>query len=312
MTSWRPLGQTVVTELTLFLAARANPGSQQSGGPGSRCGSDQRAAMPQGSRRRASVSSWAIGPCRPGEVTRASSILDLAPVEYARRPTRDEVAQRLTRWTTSGDPPAASRGIARRRDVNVTPRIARGLGATAMAAVLLAGCSGAQPPSSSAGGVPTGTPGATLAPSLPPTLAPTIRPTATPTPEPTSAPEISVAWTRHHGTASDEAASAIAVDDGGITVVGTTSGTYEQPLPGGSDGLFQRYDLAGEVLWTREFGTPGQDWAKDVAADASGLTVLWTSRWLLREQGQREGSLPASLRPRGHGPVDHLLRDAQG
>jgi hypothetical protein len=147
----------------------------------------------------------------------------------------------------------------------------------AMAAVLLAGCSGAQPPASSAGGIQTGTPGATLAPSLPPTLAPTIRPTATLTPEPTSAPEISVAWTRHYGTAADEAASAIAVDDGGITVVGTTSGTYEQPLPGGSDGFIQRYDLAGEVLWTREFGTPGQDWAKDVAADASGLTVLWVS-----------------------------------
>ena len=72
-------------------------------------------------------------------------------------------------------------------------------------------------------------------------------------------------------------ARAIAVDDGGITVVGTTSGTYERPLPGGSDVFIQRYDVAGEVLWTREFGTQGQDWAKDVAADARGLTVLWAS-----------------------------------
>lgn len=159
----------------------------------------------------------------------------------------------------------------------VTSRIARGLGAMAMAAVLLVGCSGAQPPASSAGGPATGTPEATLAPSLPPTLAPTVRPTATPTPEPTSAPEISVAWTRHYGTAADEAAGAVAVDDGGITVVGTTSGTYDHPLPGGSDGFIQRYDFAGEVLWTREFGTPGQDWAKDVAADAGGVTVLWVS-----------------------------------
>lgn len=159
----------------------------------------------------------------------------------------------------------------------VTSRVARGLGAMAMAAVLLAGCSGAQPPASSAGGIRTGTPGATLAPRLPPTLAPTIRPTATPTPEPTSAPEISVAWTSHYGSAVDETAHAIAVDDGGITVVGTTSGTDEQPLPGGSYGYIRRYDFAGEVLWTREFGTPGQDWAKDVAADASGFTVLWAS-----------------------------------
>ncbi len=120
---------------------------------------------------------------------------------------------------------------------------------------------------------------------MPPTLAPTIRPTTTRTPmltstppaDPTAAPEISVAWTRHDGTAADEGASAIAVDDGGISVVGTTSGTCETPLPGGSDGFIQRYDVAGEVLWTRQFGTPGQDWAKDVAADASGLTLLWVS-----------------------------------
>ncbi len=120
---------------------------------------------------------------------------------------------------------------------------------------------------------------------MPPTLAPTIRPTTTRTPmltstppaDPTAAPEISVAWTRHDGTAADEGASAIAVDDGGISVVGTASGTCETPLPGGSDGFIQRYDVAGEVLWTRQFGTPGPDWAKDVAADASGLTLLWVS-----------------------------------
>ena len=161
--------------------------------------------------------------------------------------------------------------------MNVTSRIARGLGTTAMAAVLLAGCSGAQPPESSAGGIQTGTPGATLAPSLPPTLAPTIRPTSTPSAVPTAAPEISVAWTSHYGTAADDGASAIAVDDDGITVVGTTSGTYERPLPSGSDVVLRRYDFAGEVLWTRDFGTQGQDWAKDVAADANGLTVLWAS-----------------------------------
>jgi hypothetical protein len=33
------------------------------GGPGSRCGSDQRAVMPQGCGRQIAVSSWPIGPC---------------------------------------------------------------------------------------------------------------------------------------------------------------------------------------------------------------------------------------------------------
>lgn len=171
-------------------------------------------------------------------------------------------------------------------------RIARGLGAVAMAAVLLAGCTGAQSPASSSGVIPTGTPGATLAASLTPTpqstirptTAPTLEPTSTPSADPTAAPSISVAWTTHYGTAADEGASAIAVDDGGITVVGTTSGTYERPLPGGSDVVLQRYDFAGEGLWTRDFGTQGQDWARDVTADANGITVLWAS------DGSFEGS----------------------
>ena len=115
-----------------------------------------------------------------------------------------------------------------------------------------------------------------------------------------------MAWTSHYGTAAEEGAGAIAVDDGGITVVGTTSGTYEQPLPGGSDGFLQRYDVAGEVLWTRDFGTPGQDWAKDVAADASGLTVLWASDGSFEGTGQttpRTSSCVATTGPaRSSGP----------
>ena len=43
---------------------------------------------------------------------------------------------------------------------------------------------------------------------------------------------------------------------------------------GSNDVFIRRYDFAGGVLWTRQFGTAGQDWATDVAADANGLTVL--------------------------------------
>ena len=43
---------------------------------------------------------------------------------------------------------------------------------------------------------------------------------------------------------------------------------------GGSDAFIRRYDRAGKVLWTRQFGTGAQDLGHDVAADAGGLTVL--------------------------------------
>lgn len=161
--------------------------------------------------------------------------------------------------------------------MNVTSRIARGSGAMAMAAVLLAACTGGQPPASSTGRTPTSSPEESLTPTPEVTATPTTAPTLQPTAAPTTATEISTAWTRHFGTAAEDVARAIAVDEGGITVVGTTSGRLEGTLQGSSDVFVRRYDFAGEVLWTRQLGTPGEDRAKDVAADANGLTVLWAS-----------------------------------
>lgn len=159
----------------------------------------------------------------------------------------------------------------------MSSRISRGPGAIVIVAGLLVGCTGAQPSASSSEAIPTSSPWATLAPSPPPSLAPTVRPTLEPSTAPSAAPEISVAWTSHFGTPAEDTADAIAVDDGGITVAGTSGGRLEGKLQGSTDVFLRRYDFAGEVLWTRQFGTPGQDWAKDVTADANGITVLWAS-----------------------------------
>lgn len=85
---------------------------------------------------------------------------------------------------------------------------------------------------------------------------------------------VSPSWTRQFGTAAEDAAGAIAADGGGLTVVGTTSGSLAGTLRGYSDAFVRRYDRAGRVLWTRQFGTTGQDSAEDVTADANGLTVV--------------------------------------
>jgi len=84
----------------------------------------------------------------------------------------------------------------------------------------------------------------------------------------------STAWTRQFGTTAEDVAGGIASDAEGITVVGTTNGTLKGELDGFSDGFIRRYDRDGHILWTRQFGTAGQDWAVDVAADGSGITVL--------------------------------------
>jgi len=84
----------------------------------------------------------------------------------------------------------------------------------------------------------------------------------------------STAWTRQTATKAEDVAGGIAVDGGGITIVGTTQGNLARTVRGASDAFIRRYDRAGRVLWTRQFGTGGQDWAIDVAADAYGITVL--------------------------------------
>jgi hypothetical protein len=91
---------------------------------------------------------------------------------------------------------------------------------------------------------------------------------------PASVIAISPDWTRHVGTKAEEAAGGIAADGSGLTIVGTTGGNLTHKVKGGSDAFVRRYDRAGKVLWTRQFGTGAQDMGQDVAADGGGLTVL--------------------------------------
>ena len=80
-----------------------------------------------------------------------------------------------------------------------------------------------------------------------------------------------ILWTRQFGTTDSDSASALAADISGVYVAGVTSGT----LPGqtgaasSSDAFVRKYDGAGNILWTRQFGTPGTDFATAVAVGGS-------------------------------------------
>ena len=77
-----------------------------------------------------------------------------------------------------------------------------------------------------------------------------------------------VLWTRQFGSALDDSAEGVGTPDGmaGVIVGGTTAGTLPgQTSAGGSDAFLMRYDLNGNVVWTQQFGTPG---------DESGPVVL--------------------------------------
>ncbi|MCA9217426.1 MAG: SBBP repeat-containing protein [Planctomycetales bacterium] len=85
----------------------------------------------------------------------------------------------------------------------------------------------------------------------------------------------SVLWTRQIGTASHDKASALDVTSGGdVFVTGFTNGSLSGPHLGGSDSFLQKYDAAGTLIWSRQFGTSFSEPSEGVAVDASGNSYV--------------------------------------
>ena len=87
-----------------------------------------------------------------------------------------------------------------------------------------------------------------------------------------------ITWTRQFGTILDDLVGAIAVDASGVYIAGWTRGTFPSfTTAGGFDAFLRKYDSTGSVLWTHQFGSPGDDFVHGIAIDASGVYVTgWT------------------------------------
>jgi len=107
-----------------------------------------------------------------------------------------------------------------------------------------------------------------------------------------------VLWTRQFGTTAFDRAFAVAVDGSGVYVAGTTEGVFPgQGLPpvNGDDAFVRKYDAAGTVLWTRQYGAgvpDGMNYVPDdsalgVAADATGVYIV----------GGTNGEFPGETNP---------------
>lgn len=85
----------------------------------------------------------------------------------------------------------------------------------------------------------------------------------------------SVSWTRQLGTVSAEYVGGVAIDaNGGILVAGETSGALAGDNAGFSDAWVRKYDTAGEVVWTRQFGSDSVDQFEGVATDLDANVLL--------------------------------------
>ena len=79
-------------------------------------------------------------------------------------------------------------------------------------------------------------------------------------------------WTRQFGTTSEDRGLGAVVDTSGVYLTGYTYGALPGYANAGSRDVFVRkYDLDGNELWTRQFGTTGEDIGIEVAVDTGGL-----------------------------------------
>ena len=109
-------------------------------------------------------------------------------------------------------------------------------------------------------------------------------------------PDGSVVWARQFGTSGDDVAWDVAVDgSGNVLVAGWTYGSLEGASAGGSDAFVRKYDADGSVVWTRQFGTSDDDFARGVAVDESGnVLVSGDTRGSL--EGESAGGADAYVR----------------
>jgi len=111
-------------------------------------------------------------------------------------------------------------------------------------------------------------------------------------------------WTRQFGTRNEDYAMAVTLDGHGDPVVaGETGGLLAGAAQfGGLDGFAREYDPAGNVVWTRQFGSPADEYAVGTAVAPSGeVLVVGTTLGTLPGQTSRGNSdaYIVAIRPAG-------------
>lgn len=91
-----------------------------------------------------------------------------------------------------------------------------------------------------------------------------------------------VQWTRQFGGPAAENAFAVATAPNAVYAAGQVNGAFAGVTGAGRiDAWVSKLDLDGNVVWSRQFGSPDNDIANGVAADATGVYVV----------GQTDGAL---------------------
>jgi uncharacterized protein (TIGR03437 family) len=108
-------------------------------------------------------------------------------------------------------------------------------------------------------------------------------------------------WTRQFGTDTTDGGGyggAVATNNSGVYVTGVTSGTFpgQTKVGGLFDAFVQKFDLNGNPLWVRQFGTTDDDWGYGASLGGgllyiSGQTGSGLFLWRFDENGNDLGNI---------------------
>lgn len=96
-----------------------------------------------------------------------------------------------------------------------------------------------------------------------------------------------IQWTRQFGTDESETVHGLAISGGGGVIAGgwTTGGLFG-PALGDEDAILLALDAAGNVVWTKQFGSVESDFLAEIVQDSfGGFTIAGTSQGNLSGSG---------------------------
>jgi hypothetical protein len=104
-------------------------------------------------------------------------------------------------------------------------------------------------------------------------------------------PDGNPVWVRQFGTDGFESCASMTADSlGRVTVVGYTDGNLVGTSLGSLDGYIRQFDSAGQVRWTRQFGSMQADIPASIASDSlANLYVAGTTEGALQGAGLGAG-----------------------
>ena len=92
-------------------------------------------------------------------------------------------------------------------------------------------------------------------------------------------------WTRQFGSTQADYGGSVSIDPSGIYVAGSTWGILPgQSAAGGADAFVRKYDFNGNEIWTRQFGSSGDDGSGSVTVDSSGVYIAGGTNGILPGQ----------------------------